>query len=94
MGNLRTKSINGIVAGTPVVLPIRSYPVSVTVIPGAGNTSLCEFSTTTEGVTPVWQAWPSGTVSAITSDSIISPITALRFSRVTGSNNDKFEVVS
>jgi hypothetical protein len=94
MSNQRNKSISGTVAGTPVVLPVRTYPVSVTVIPGAGNTSLCEFSTTSENLTPVWQPWPAGTVSATTNDAIISPITALRFTRVSGSSADTYEVVS
>ena len=94
MSNQRTRSVTGTVTGTPVVLLVRTYPASVTLIPGAGNTSLCEFSTTSENLTPVWQPWPLGTVSAAANDSIIAPITALRFTRVTGSSTDRYEVSS
>lgn len=94
MSNSTIRSISGTVAGTPAELPIRTYPVSVTLIPGAGNTSLCEFSTTSLSKTPVWQPWPAGVVSVTTNDAIVAPITALRFTRVSGTSTDTYEVAS
>jgi hypothetical protein len=95
-------AIKGIVGASAVVVDTSNfaYPISVTVIPGSGNTSKCEFSTTAQaGVNPAsanWQVWPDGTagvVSAITSD-YVNKITALRFTRITGSSTDNYEIVS
>lgn len=94
-----TNQITGTVTATPVIVKTRNltFPLTVTVVPGAAGTSKVEFTTSTEAevdaATAVWQTWPSGTVAATTSDSLVSPVTALRFTRVTGANPDKYEVV-
>lgn len=73
-------------------------PITITAIPGSGNTSKVEFSTTPgAAVAPAsatWQAWGSGTVSSTTTDVFIGRLTALRFTRVSGSSTDTYEVVA
>lgn len=85
--------ITGVVQSAPVVVGVNTYPVTITLIPGAGNTSLCEFTTSNLSGVPVWQQWPEGVVSSITCDGVDFPIKGLRFTRVSGSSNDTYEVV-
>lgn len=85
--NVPVKFQSGTVTvGTPVVLDVKGFPfpLTVTVIPT--GSVLVEYSTTpTAPTTAVWQAWPAGTVSATTSDALISPVAALRFTATTAS---------
>ena len=94
----------GTVSATPVILSMPMgdgkewSTITVTVIPGAGNTSLCEFSTSSqadiETGAATWQAWPSGTVAVTTNDYTRSKVSGLRFTRVTGVSDDHYEVIS
>lgn len=94
------QSISGSVTGTPVVVDLskNAAPYSVTLIPGSGNTSKVEYSVSPNaGTSPGsanWISWPSGTVSAITNDVYAGKLTALRFTRVSGSSTDTYEVMS
>lgn len=90
----------GAVTTTAVVINMENLaaPISVTVIPGSGNTSKCEISTTRQASespgSANWQSWTPGTVSAITTLFLQGKVTALRFTRVTGSSADQYEVVT
>lgn len=73
-----------VAVGTPRyvdMLPF-GYPATVTAIPGGGGSLAISYSTTpgaaSLGASATWIAWPSGTVTAATSNSLISPITGLR----------------
>lgn len=69
------------------------HQISVTAIPG-GNTAKVEHTTSPDAdvaASAVWQEWPSGSVISTTSDTIVSPVTGLRFSATGG--QCKFEVV-
>ena len=70
--------------------------VTVTLIPGLGNTSLCEYSQDINAATNPdssgWTAWKYGAVSIQATDTFIGKITALRFTRITGQSIDNFEV--
>lgn len=90
--------ISGSVGATAVVVDCYKLqpPITITVIPGSGNTSSVEASTTLDAVAnpagAVWIAWPAGTVSGASRDVFTGHLTALRFTRVTGSSTDGFEV--
>lgn len=70
--------------GSPQVIGMLpyGYPATVTAVPGAGGTLLVEYSTSlrAEGdpAGSAWQDWPPGTVAAVTSSRLESPVTALR----------------
>jgi hypothetical protein len=69
------------------------HQISVTAIPGS-NTALVEHTTSPDAdvaASATWQEWPSGSVTSTTSDTIVSPVTGLRFSATGG--QCKFEVV-
>lgn len=95
-----TEPFSGSVGATAVVVNLARYraPISVALTPGSGNTSLCEYSLTPNAadpsVTAQWSAWPSGTVSIATTDSLLGPVQALRFTRVSGSSSDTYTVVA
>lgn len=62
------------------------YPLTLTAIPGASGTILVEYSTTpysAAATSPTWIAWPSGAVSVTTSDTLMSPVSGLRFTATT-----------
>lgn len=86
--------INQAVAvGAPLVLPVLGMPTPITVraIPGAGGTLAVEYSCTDTAVsspgTASWTAWPAGSVSAATSDSIVSPVVAIRVTATTAAGS-------
>lgn len=93
-------SINtGTYGATPAVLDL-SYQGAPTVslIPGIGNTSKCE-ATLTPGAfanpgAANWFPWSFGTVSVPTNSVFFGKVTALRFTRMTGSSSDTYEVVT
>lgn len=68
---------------TPVSVDMRgaALPATVVVKPTNGDTVSVEF--TFDGTN--WVAWPSGTVSATTVDTIDAPVIKLRFTRASGS---------
>lgn len=75
-----------------------SYPVTVTVIPGATTTATVEFSTSLNAATDPssanWQNWPDGTVSAATTDVFLGRLTAIRITRASGSNPVVYEITA
>lgn len=87
-----------IVVGTPLIIDMmaHSFPTTVYAIPGGGG-SLAVESTGTPSArsdpgSANWIAWPSGTVTAITSDTLKSPVLALRITATTA--NGIVEIVS
>jgi hypothetical protein len=98
MTETRLNYLSGTIGATPVVLDCFTIPapVSITVIPDTGDTVSVETSTTVTAVadpaTATWLAWPSGTVSQTTRNVSLGRIVALRFTRVTGTGTDKYEV--
>lgn len=67
------------------------FPLTVTAIPAGGGSIAVAYSTTpnaagnTAGAT--WINWPSGTVLATTSDALLSPVAALRFTATTANGS-------
>ncbi|HWO99178.1 MAG TPA: hypothetical protein VNL74_00920 [Methylococcus sp.] len=96
----RQINVKGYVAGSPVVINLEAVdpPLTITLIPGAGNTSRCEYSTTPGAAgdpgTAAWIAWPGDVVSTPTTDVVVGPVSALRFTRVSGSSQDSYEVLA
>ena len=79
----KNRSTTVTVAASPVYIEMLSmpFPCTVTAVPGASGTLAVSYSTTPGGAT--WVAWTSGTVSATTSNTLISPIVALRVTAAT-----------
>lgn len=99
VANVPIKSVTGTVtAGTPLYLEVINFPFPMTVaaIPGASGTLLVEFSCTPAAAAKTtaanWTSWPLGTVSSTKIDTVLSPITALRFTATT--SNGTYEVVA
>lgn len=88
------------VAAQPVVADLEGFgaPISVGVYPGTACSMKVEFSLTNKaGSDPddaEWFDWAKGTVSSKDSDVLIGPVTALRFTRVTGSVACSADIVS
>lgn len=77
-----------VVVGTPVLVDAMAwpYPLTVSAVPGSGGTLAVEYSLTpgaAAGGTANWIAWPAGTVSAQTVDTLVSAVSALRFTAAT-----------
>jgi len=85
--------------GDPLLIPPLppGSRVTVTAIPSGGGTALVEFTTSSDAdltaSSVTWQAWPKGSISSVDTDSIISPVTGLRFTASTAGSSD-FEVVA
>jgi hypothetical protein len=86
--------INQAVAvGSPSVIPVLGLPLPITVhaVPGPGGTLAVEYSCTDSAVANPgaanWSAWPAGTVSASASDSIVSPVVAIRVTAATAAGS-------
>lgn len=79
---MSTSTRYAIALGTPQILPVRSLPVGVAVIPGAGGTMLVEYTLSPrDGVgTVTWFPWPKGNVGAASDDALTTPVTAVRIS--------------
>jgi hypothetical protein len=75
--------------GTPKVVDMLAfdYECTVTAVPGASGSIQIEYSTTPRAAgnpaAASWSNWPAGSVSARTSDTLESPITALRATATT-----------
>jgi hypothetical protein len=71
------------------------YECTVTAAPGASGSMLVEYSTTPRAAgdpaAAVWINWPAGSVSSPTSDTLDSPITAVRATATTA--NGSLEVI-
>jgi len=67
----------------PVIVK-RLSQCTVTVIPGAGATAACQYTTSSDAEvaagTANWINWPAGQVSSPSSDAILYRVTALRLS--------------
>lgn len=80
----KNRSTSVTVAASPVYIEMVSmpFPCTVTAVPGASGTLAVSYSTTPTAVSAsagaTWVAWTSGTVSVTTSNTLISPIVALR----------------
>jgi hypothetical protein len=78
-----------VVVGTPKYEDVQGFPfpLTVTAIPGDGGTMAVAYSTTPNAAgstgTATWIDWPSGAVATTTSDSLLSPVAALRFTATT-----------
>lgn len=88
------------VASDPVVVDLEgsNAPISVGVYPGTGCSVKVEFSLTYKaGSDPAnaeWFDWAKGTISSKDCDVLIGPVTALRFTRVSGGVACAADVVS
>ena len=80
----------------PAVVEAPPPGSTVVVIPGIGNTSLCEWSDSENALTnpnlATWVPWSKGIVSSSTGDVVDAKVRALRFSRVSGSSVDSYEI--
>ncbi len=87
---------NGDVTSIPRMLQLTDSPATITVKPDVGTTALVEFSTTSfsdiRKGQAIWQPWPAGTVSTLTTDALLSPISAIKISRPSGSGNVHWEI--
>lgn len=67
------------------------FPLTVTAIPGASGSVTVSYSCTPNaaGLTTSanWITWPSGTVTANTTDVLISPVAALRCTAATAAGS-------
>lgn len=78
-----------VVVGTPVVVDMLpfDFECTVTACPAATGSMLVEYSTTPRAAgNPAaanWMNWPAGSVTANTSDTVDSPITAVRATATT-----------
>lgn len=78
-----------------VKLPQKT-PVTVTVVPGS-NIGLVQYTTSPESAidanpaTATWINWAKGSVTSTASDTLLGPVTALKFSATGGSVT--FEIV-
>jgi hypothetical protein len=85
---------------TPVILDVTTgiAPIHVGVAPGASSSLSVEYSLTERAAanpeTATWFNWTPGTVSAKTAGIISGPITALRFTRASGSSQGLADVVT
>lgn len=75
--------------GVSVFIPSISVPTKVTCTVNPAGSAKMQYSTSSlasvKAGTGTWQDWPLGAIAVITSDSLISPVTALRGVSVTGS---------
>ena len=75
--------------GKSVYIPSISVPTKVTCTVIPSGTAKIQYTTSSraavEASTAVWQDWPLGGVTSTTSDSLVSPVTALRGVSVSGS---------
>ena len=86
--------LTGVTSDPVVIPPLNGQPVSVTMIAGA-NTGKIQFTTSTDAKvaagTATWQDWPSGVVTGTVSDTLISPVTAVR--GVSDAGTVDFEII-
>ena len=84
-----SRSVTVTVAASPVYIDMRNHavPATVTAIPGASGTLAIAFTTTPNALanpgSATWVAWTSGTVSATTTNTLISAVVALRATATT-----------
>lgn len=77
--------VSGLLTGsTAVTVPMMEacYPATVAVVPGSGDSVLCEY--TIDGA--AWTAWGNNTATAFSIDVLDGPVRALRFTRTAGSS--------
>jgi hypothetical protein len=77
------------VAGTPEYVDMRGFgiPSTITVAPGASGSVIVATSTTPSATdnpgTATWVDWTPGTVTAATTQSLCSPVAAIRVTATT-----------
>lgn len=88
-------TLTGTYTSTPAVVDMRTYPrsINVVVIPGSGNVSRVEYTITADPTTgsPNWISWSFGDVNAA-KGAQMQNVSGLRFTRVSGSSTDTYEV--
>ena len=73
-----------VAVGTPIVVDLLGWPTptTVTAVPGVSGSLTVEVSNTDTAVTDPagasWFAWPSGVVTALTTNTMDSPARAMR----------------
>lgn len=78
-----------VLAGTTVYEDTQSFPFPLTIraIPVPGGTVTVDTSVTPNGAglgaSANWEAWPDGAVTSMTSNIIVSPVSAIRFTAAT-----------
>lgn len=89
-----------VTSGNPVVISVENLapPITISIYPGSGNTSKVEFSSSRQASqnpgAANWQLWSPGNVTAATTEIAVGKLTALRFTVVSGSSTDQYEVVT
>lgn len=74
-----------VTTATPVYEDVQGFPfpLTITAVPQGGGSISVFYSTTPSAAgtpgTATWIAWPSGTVTATTSDALLSPVAGLKF---------------
>jgi len=94
------QSVSTLTRVTPTVIDgtSKKYPITVTMLPQSGVTATMEYSTTPGAyATPALANWEvlagASAVSAVTNTTIVSPVTAIRFTRISGASSVVGEVV-
>lgn len=93
-----TQVSGAVPTAAPVIVDVldEGAPLTVTAVPGAGGTLLVEHSTSSRSEvgagTATWIAWSHGAVASAISDTLLSPVTALRFTATTAAG--VYEVVA
>lgn len=88
------------ITDTAKIVPLTGFnaPISVAAYPGSGCTMSVEISLTENAAgdpaNAKWIAWSKGTVSEDSLEVLLGPVTALRFTRVSGTNSCSADIVS
>lgn len=79
--------------GSPRVIGVfgMRLPITVRGEPGASGSLVVEYSCTDTALsspgTASWSNWPSGTITAASTDSIVSPVVAIRVTATTAAGS-------
>ena len=86
----RQITYSGTYSGSKIITVSRiDPPFTITLSPGSGNVSSCEIKSGGK-----WFAWPAGDVSEPMRDVQYGHIEEVKFTRVSGSSDDTYEVVA
>ena len=91
---------SGTVTAAPIIVDLSQArpPYTFIVSPGNSNTSKLEISITPTAVTDpnnaVWVEWPFSAVSVATETVYSGRLNAVRFTRVSGTSTDRYEVLA
>lgn len=71
-------------AGQNIRIPVRTVPLGITAIPGAGGTANVRYTRSPDdGGTVNWITWPQGAVSSINEGGIVWPVSMVELSATT-----------